>query len=197
MGGFMDQPSAVNASVQLFFHNDEHTPLEFVIQLFRDVFGKHAQDAFALALLIDQQDKVACGPYPPSVAQALLEAAQERIARAGHPLRITSELAGDASAPNPSDLLQFEYGCEAIDWHFADIPSDQLVTTVRRFPGHMRTDVQAAVDKLFASPVRFFGAYEEYRYEALTFARLKRRGEVRSRWRLRNTMKSTLARQRR
>jgi ATPase family associated with various cellular activities (AAA)/ATP-dependent Clp protease adaptor protein ClpS len=146
------------------------------MQLLGDVFGKHAQDAFALTLLIDRQGKAACGPYPPSVAHALFEAAQEQIVRAGHPLRITSEAAGDTGAFNPSDLLQFEYGCEAIDWHFADIPSDQLVTTVRRFPGHMRADVQAAIDRLFASPIRFFGAYEEYRYEALTFARLKRRG---------------------
>ena len=148
----------------------------FVMELLRDVFGKHAQDAFAFTLLVDQQDKAVCGPYPPSVAQALLEAAQERILSAGHPLRITSEVASDTDAPNPSDLLQFEYSCEAIDWHFADIPSDQLTTTARRFPGHMRADVQAAIDKLFPSPVRFFGAYEEYRYEPLTFARLKRRG---------------------
>jgi ATP-dependent Clp protease adapter protein ClpS len=172
----MDQSSVVETPVQLVLHNDETTPMEFVMQLLREVFGKHAQDAFALTLLIHQQDKAACGPYPPSVAQALLEAAQERIARAGHPLRITSEFAADTSAPNPSDLLQFEYACVAIDWHFADIPSDQLATTVRRFPGHMRADVQAAIDRLFASPIRFFGAYEEYRYEPLTFARLKRRG---------------------
>jgi AAA+ superfamily predicted ATPase/ATP-dependent Clp protease adapter protein ClpS len=172
----MDQLSAIDAPVQLVFHNDETTPMDFVMQLLREVFGKHAQDAFALTLLIDQDDKAACGPYPPSVAQALLEAALERIASAGHPLRITSEVAADTNTPNPSDLLQFEYACEAIDWHFVDIPSDQLVTTVRRFPGHMSADVQTAINGLFASPIRFFGAYEEYRYEALTFARLKRRG---------------------
>jgi ATP-dependent Clp protease adapter protein ClpS len=171
----MDQFS-VTAPVQLVFHNDEDTPTEFVMHLLRDVFGKHAQDAFALTLLIHERDQAACGPYPPSVAQALLEAAQERITRAGHPLRITTEAAAEVTASNPSDALQFEFGCEAVDWHFADIPSDQLVTTVRRFPGHMRADVQAAIDRLFASPIRFFGAYEEYRYEALTFARLKRRG---------------------
>lgn len=171
----MDQLSSVATPVQLVIHNDETTPMGFVMQLLQEVFGKYEQDAFALTLLIDQQDKAVCGPYPPSVAQALLEAAQERIGRAGHALQITSEAAADASASDPSELL-FEYGCEAIDWHFADIPSDQLVTMVRRFPGHTRADVQAAIDKLFPSPIRFFGAYEEYRYEALTFARLKRRG---------------------
>jgi len=172
----MDQLSAVDAPVQLVLHNDDTTPMEFVMQLLRDVFGKHAQDAFALMLLIDQQDKAVCGPYPAPVAQALLEAAQERIARAGHALLITSEAAVDATPSDPSDLLRIEFGCEAIDWHFAGIPSDQLVTTVRRFPAHMSADLQAAIDGLFASPIRFFGAHEEYRYEPLTFARLKRRG---------------------
>jgi ATP-dependent Clp protease adapter protein ClpS len=173
---YMDQLSAVDTPIQLVFHNDDDTPIEFVMQLLRDVFGKHAQDVLALTMLIHKHDKAVCGPFPPAVAQALLEVVQERITRAGHPLRITCETAVDASARNPSELLQFEYGCEAIDWHFADIPPDQLVTITRRFPGHMRADVQAAIDRLFASPVRFFGAYEEYRYEALTFARLKRRG---------------------
>ena len=124
----MDQLSAVAAPVQLVLHDDEATPIEFVMQLLRDVFGKHAQDAFALTGLMEQQDKVACGPYPASVAQALLKAAQERIAGAGHALQITSEAAGGAIPYDPSDLVQFGYSCEAIDWHFAGIPSDQLVT---------------------------------------------------------------------
>ncbi len=53
----MDQLSAVDAPFQLVFHNDEDTPMEFVMQLFRDVFGEHAQDAFALTLLIGPQEK--------------------------------------------------------------------------------------------------------------------------------------------
>ena len=41
----------------------------------------------------------------------------------------------------------------------------------------MRADVQVAVDKLFsASPLRFFGIYEQHRYETLTFAGLTRDG---------------------
>jgi ATP-dependent Clp protease adapter protein ClpS len=176
----MDQVSSsidpVVDPVQLFVHNDEDTPLDFVVELLREVFGKHEQDAVALTMLVDQEDKAACGPYPPSVAKALFDAAQQRIRAAGHPLLITREAAPGVNAANPSKQLKFEWACEAIAWHFAGIPSDQLVTTVRQFPGHMRADVQAAIDKLFASPIRFFGAHEEYRYETLTFARMKRRG---------------------
>jgi ATP-dependent Clp protease adapter protein ClpS len=70
---------------------------------------------------------------------------------------------------------QFEYACEALAWHFAGIPQDQLVASSRQFPGHMRADVQAAVDRLFsASPIRFFGIDEPHRYETLTIAALTR-----------------------
>jgi ATP-dependent Clp protease adapter protein ClpS len=73
---------------------------------------------------------------------------------------------------------QFEHACEALGWHFAGIPRDQLVATSRQFPGHMRADVQVAVDRLFsASPIRFFGIHEQQRYETLTFAALARDGQ--------------------
>ena len=68
---------------------------------------------------------------------------------------------------------QFEYANETLEWHFAGIPRDQLVATSRQFPGHMRADVQAAVDDLFgAAAVRFFGINERHRYETLTIAAL-------------------------
>ena len=72
---------------------------------------------------------------------------------------------------------QFGFACDALATHFAGIPLDRLVTTSRTFPGHMRADVQAGIDKLFsASPLRFFGIYDEHRYETLTFAGLNRGG---------------------
>jgi ATP-dependent Clp protease adapter protein ClpS len=79
-------------------------------------------------------------------------------------------------AHNVGEVLpekQFRYASDALVWHFAGIPQDQLVATSRQFPGHMRADVQAAVDRLFsASPIRFFGIHERQRYETLTIAAL-------------------------
>jgi hypothetical protein len=72
---------------------------------------------------------------------------------------------------------QFDYAYEALAWHFAGIPRDQLVASSRQFPGHMRADVQAAIDRLFSeSPLRFFGIHEEYRYETVNIAALTRVG---------------------
>ncbi len=79
--------------------------------------------------------------------------------------------------PELAGTKKFEYACDALAWHFAGIPRDRLVATSRQFPGHMQADVQVAVDRLFsASPLRFFGIYEQHRYETLSFAALTRDG---------------------
>ena len=73
---------------------------------------------------------------------------------------------------------KFKYAHEAIRWHFAGVSHDEIVTTSRRFPGHMRADVQVALEKLFSgSPIRFFGLYEQHRYETLTYSALTREGQ--------------------
>ncbi|MGY3426410.1 ATP-dependent Clp protease adapter protein ClpS [Bradyrhizobium sp. F1.13.4] len=175
-GVFVDKICAGGAPIQLLLHNDGKTTLGLVVRLLREVFDKQERDAIALAKLVLQHGKAVCGRYPPSVAKALLEAAQERIRAEGCPLLITDEAADEADSPDLSDV-QFEYAYEALEWHFTNIPPSELATTVRQFPGHMQADVQVAVDKLFADPVRFFGAYAEHRYETLSFARMKKRGQ--------------------
>jgi ATP-dependent Clp protease adapter protein ClpS len=77
-------------------------------------------------------------------------------------------MARQASEEMPAE--EFRLACVALDWHFAG--TTQLVTRTREFPGHMRADIQAAIDRLFAAPLRFFGIHERYRYETLTFTRL-------------------------
>jgi ATP-dependent Clp protease adapter protein ClpS len=68
---------------------------------------------------------------------------------------------------------QFDFACEALAWHFAGLPRERLVATSRQFPGHMRADVQLALEKLFSgSAMRFFGIHERQRYETLTIAAL-------------------------
>ena len=77
-----------------------------------------------------------------------------------------------------TDKKQFKYTHQALSWHFAGIPQDQLASTSRQFPGQMRADVQIAVDQLFSvSPVRFFGVFEQHRYETLTIAALTKDGQ--------------------
>ncbi|KWV53941.1 cell division protein FtsH [Bradyrhizobium macuxiense] len=67
---------------------------------------------------------------------------------------------------------EFRYAFAALEWHFAGIPRNHILTRSRQFPGHMRADVQIAIDRLFTAPIHFFGVHEEYRYETLDFAEL-------------------------
>jgi len=71
--------------------------------------------------------------------------------------------AAENKADEPEE--EFDYACDVLDWHFASIPRSRLVTTIRQFPGHMRADVQTAVDRLFGNAVRLVGLDEEQRYE--------------------------------
>jgi len=72
----------------------------------------------------------------------------------------------------------FRYAYDAIAWHFSGTAEEELVTTIRRFPGHMRADLQLALDGLFSTaPIRFFGVHERHRYETVTFAALTQDGE--------------------
>ena len=185
-----------------------------MIGLLRSVFSLSAADAFKMMSTIEKSGKAVCGTYPRTAAEALLQAAQERIRGSGHGLAMTT-VAGDdlgddrcklcgqisalplhlvrkaalvcddcmlATAESLSALAetrQFDFACTAIDWHFAGIPRDRLVATSRQFPGHMRADVQAAVDILFSMQrIRFFGIQERYRYETLNFASLMSAGQA-------------------
>ena len=203
----MDAVSAGAGTIRLVFHDDEVTPHGFVVELLCSMFGKTEREAVALLSGIDKQGKVACGPYPASVGNALLEAARGQIRAGGFPLLITSETVSDccdlcgatpartevplaartaylcaacaratASVPPESQEGEFRWTWDALGWHFAGIPQSALVTIVRQFPGHMRADVQVAIDGLFATPIRFFGVHEEYRWETTTFAKLMRQG---------------------
>jgi ATP-dependent Clp protease adapter protein ClpS len=200
--------------VQLVLHNDEETPQDFVIGLLRSVFSQSPTDAFEAMFTIEKRGKAVCGTYPRVVAEALQQAAQERIRASGHQLVMTAHAGDDMSsdccklcgnfAEDPLRLVgkaalvcddcllaaaenlgaitetkRFDFACTAIEWHFAGIPLDRLVATSRLFPGHMRADVQAAVDKLFSvQRIRFFGVQERRRYETLTFASLTSAGRA-------------------
>jgi ATP-dependent Clp protease adapter protein ClpS len=177
-----------SGNLQIIVHNDDVTPWEFVVDLLRSAFGRSETEANALATMIEQQGKAVCGIYPPAVAEAMLATSQQRAREAGHPLRIALEPQGvnekeglSTDAGQQSDAhrnKKFKYAYEAIGWHFAGLAHDEIVTTSRRFPGHMRADVQIAIDKLFsASPIRFFGLYEQHRYETLTYAALTKDGQ--------------------
>ncbi|MGY4500462.1 ATP-dependent Clp protease adapter protein ClpS [Bradyrhizobium sp. GM24.11] len=202
----MNSMRSESQPTQLVIHNDDDTPKQFVMDLLRQVFGKTEREATALITQIGQKEKAICGPYPQSVAEALFKSAQQSIGLAGHRLQVTLEaiktlcelcgklegktdvrignravwLCGEcmraADGPSNEQEENFDFACDVLDWHFTATARSKLVTTIRQFPGHMRVDVQAAVDRLFGKATRLFGLNEEQRYETLSISRLLQNG---------------------
>ena len=83
-----DVPAGV-IDAQIVVYDDDETPFDFVVSLIRSVFGRSQTEAFAFAAANEQLGRVVCGTYPPEVADVMLTAARQRIADAGHPLRIS------------------------------------------------------------------------------------------------------------
>ena len=80
---------ATAARVVLF--DDDATPDTFVTDLLVSVFAKADWETRALVEQIGETGRIECGPYPGEVARALLHAAGEAVAAAGHPLKIACE----------------------------------------------------------------------------------------------------------
>src|ERR1700687_4219250 len=81
---------------QIILHDDDETPVEFVIELLHSVFEKSMNDAINLTKTIDKHGQASCGTYSSDVANEMLEAARQRVLAAGHPLRITSQAVADS-----------------------------------------------------------------------------------------------------
>lgn len=68
---------------------------------------------------------------------------------------------------------EYSFAFEVIQRHFELVDYDELVSTTRQFPAHMRADLQAALDELFsAEPIKFFGIRQHYSNDTLFFAKL-------------------------
>jgi ATP-dependent Clp protease adapter protein ClpS len=169
----MDDVAADSGLVQVVFHNDQDTPSEFVRWLAHVVFGVPDQEAVLFSVAVEQRGRAALGPFPPAQAEKLLATALDRVHAAGWDLKITSGAATPEAGSHRQ--VQFAWACEALDWQFAGISANNLQTTMRQIPAHMRADIQVAIDRLFASPLRFFGIDED-RYDSLSMARLMRGG---------------------
>jgi AAA+ superfamily predicted ATPase/ATP-dependent Clp protease adapter protein ClpS len=69
----------------------------------------------------------------------------------------------------PGNEEAFKFAHRAIKLFFA---GTAVVSSSRVFPGHMRADVQIALNELFKDAFKCFGIHEEHRYETLTYSHL-------------------------
>jgi ATP-dependent Clp protease adaptor protein ClpS len=76
---------------KVLLHNDDYTPMDFVIEILIQVFHKGAEEAHTLTMAVHNQGKANVGLYTKEIAETKVLQV-ERIAReAGHPLKVTAE----------------------------------------------------------------------------------------------------------
>jgi len=76
---------------QVVMLNDDYTPMEFVVVVIQEFFGKDLEAATAIMLKIHLDGKGVCGVYSRDVAATKVDQVQDAAHKAGHPLQCVSE----------------------------------------------------------------------------------------------------------
>ena len=76
---------------KVVFHNDDFTTMEFVTEVLRQVFNKHADEAVTLMMKVHREGQAIVGIYSYDVAMTKAGRATEMARNEGYPLKITCE----------------------------------------------------------------------------------------------------------
>ena len=76
---------------QVVMLNDDYTPMEFVVVVIQEFFGKDLEAATQIMLKIHLDGKGVCGVYSRDVAATKVDQVLDAAPKAGHPLQCISE----------------------------------------------------------------------------------------------------------
>lgn len=76
---------------QVIMLNDDFTPMEFVIVVLQELFGKDQEEATRIMLKIHLEGRGLCGIYTRDIANTKVEQVLAAAHNAGHPLQAVSE----------------------------------------------------------------------------------------------------------
>ena len=76
---------------QVVMLNDDYTPMEFVVVVIQEFFGKDLEAATQIMLKIHLDGKGVCGVYSKDVAATKVDQVLDAAHKAGHPLQCISE----------------------------------------------------------------------------------------------------------
>ncbi|MES2948799.1 MAG: ATP-dependent Clp protease adapter ClpS [Pseudomonadota bacterium] len=76
---------------QVVMLNDDYTPMEFVVVVIQEYFGKDLESATRIMLKIHLDGKAVCGVYSRDVAVTKVDQVMEAAHKAGHPLQCVCE----------------------------------------------------------------------------------------------------------
>lgn len=76
---------------KVIMHNDDYTPMAFVVSILQIVFQKNEQESTELMLEIHTKGSGVCGIYPYEVAHTKVVQIEQLAEQNEHPLRCTME----------------------------------------------------------------------------------------------------------
>ena len=83
----IDEPS----QFRVLLHNDDYTPMDFVIHILKDVFHKQSEEATRIMLNVHEKGIGVCGIFPYDIAETKVNRVQYQARESGYPLRCTME----------------------------------------------------------------------------------------------------------
>ena len=79
---------------KVIMHNDDYTPMDFVIEVLQKVFHKSADEAENIMWRVHQEGKAVCGVYVKDIAQTKVYQTEQMAKANGFPLLTTMEEEG-------------------------------------------------------------------------------------------------------
>ena len=76
---------------QVLMLNDDFTPMEFVVLVIQEFFGKDREAATQIMLKIHLDGKGVCGVYSHEIAETKVTQVMDAAQNSGHPLQAVSE----------------------------------------------------------------------------------------------------------
>ena len=73
---------------QVIMHNDDFTPIDFVVEILRGIFHKDEIEAVHLMMKVHESGSAAVGAYPRDIAVTKVQNATARAREEGYPLKV-------------------------------------------------------------------------------------------------------------
>jgi ATP-dependent Clp protease adaptor protein ClpS len=77
----------------VILHNDDYTPMDFVVMILGRFFGKTPDEATQIMLTVHEKGKAACGIYTAEIAEIKMTQVLECARESEYPLQCTMEKA--------------------------------------------------------------------------------------------------------
>ncbi len=93
-GGVLEKSREQTRQPEMFrvlLHNDDYTPMDFVIDVLETIFGKSPAESYRVMMLVHQSGVGEAGIYSFEIAETKVSELQRRARDEGHPLRASIE----------------------------------------------------------------------------------------------------------